>query len=279
MIAHSSFAFSVGEPLGCCPDEQARALFSLGCLGPDVYFFDRLPPTPFIPHQKQHGNRLHGVSCDVLCRAMLERADDALMPYVYGFLTHIALDSTMHPYICARYPHGLDHTRFEGDIDAALYPRYCGRFDFRHMFRRPKEIDRLDVFVTAVSRDVLGEGKAGAYKRGTGKLLRLYPLMFDPKGGKYRFLQTFERLLGKEGAVSGLLVAPPHAAFVDCMNVSRTPWRAPLFPEAERTETVDELIAAAAELASLLIRAAMERDVETLCRLCAGRTMSDGVLP
>lgn len=278
MIAHTSFAFSLGEPLGCCPDGEARALFALGCLGPDVYFFDQFPPTPFLPNQKPHGNRLHGVPCDALCRALMQLSDDALRPYVYGFLTHIALDSTLHPYICARYPSGLDHTRFEGDIDAVLYERYKDRFDFRHIFPMPKQIDRLDALMTDVSRKVVDAGIYGAYRRSARKLLRLYPLLFDPDAKRFRFFAALEKPLHKTGAISGLLVGPPHAYFSDCMNTQRTPWRAPAKPDVERTETVDELFAEAKAFAEQLIRAAQANDVETLCALTADRTLEAGPL-
>lgn len=278
MIAHSSFAFSVGEPLGCFSDEESRAQFALGCLGPDPFFFDRLPPTPFVPQQKDLGNRLHCVPCDALCRAMLRYADDSVLPYVYGFLTHIALDSTLHPYICSRYD-GLDHTRFEGDIDAVLYARYRDRYDFRHIFSRPKRLDRIDRLIADVARETLDAEQPGAFRRSTGKLLRLYPLMFDPNGRLFGFIAGVERVLHREGALSGMLLAAPHAYFPDCMNESRTPWFAPAFPDVERTDTVDELFDAARVLAAQLIEAAQQKDVEALCALTAHRTMDSGPTP
>lgn len=278
MIAHSSFAFSVGEPLGCCPDAESRAQFALGSLGPDPYFFDRIPPTPFIPHQKRHGNRLHNAPCDALCRALLRNADDSVMPYVYGFLTHIALDSTMHPYICSRYS-GNDHTRFEGDIDAVLYARYRDRYDFRHMFSCPKRIDRIDRLVTDVSTEVLGAGPSGAFKRSTKKLLRLYPVLLDQSGRLFRLSAGVERLLHKEHALSGMLLTTPREYFPDCMNESHVPWFAPAFLDVERRESVDELFDEARALATQMLQAAQRRDVEALCALVAHRTMDAGPTP
>ena len=38
------------------PFASSDGMYALGCLGPDWYFYDRLPPTPFVPHKKKHGN-------------------------------------------------------------------------------------------------------------------------------------------------------------------------------------------------------------------------------
>ena len=278
IISHTSFALSLGETLPCFSDGESRALFLLGSLGPDVYFFDRIPPTPFIPNQKKHGNRLHDAPCDALARAFLAHSDAALLPYVYGFLTHIALDSTLHPYICALHS-GLDHTRFEGDIDAIVYERYRSRYDFRHLFSRPKQLDALDKLVTDVSQSTVQAGKRGAYARSVRKMLRIYPVLLDPKGRRFRFVAAFERLVRKKGAVTGFLLAAPRSYFPGCMNEAHAPWYAKPFPKTERTESVDELFLEARALAEKLITAAQNGDAEAVSALLTRRTMSDGPIP
>ena len=278
IIAHSSFALRVGEPLGCCPDPEARAQFALGSLGPDVYFFDRLPPTPFIPNKKRHGNKLHGADCGELCRAFLQHADDSVRPYFYGFLTHIALDSTLHPYICSRYS-GHDHTRFEGDIDAILYARYKNAYDFAHLFQRPAALDRIDTLLNDVSRDTVGAIESGAYARSAKKFFRLFPVLFAPGGKRMKVVSGIERVIHRQGLLSAMLLAAPRSYFPDPMNDSRTPWRSETFPDTVRTDTVDELFADAEAFAKKLIEAAQRGDEDTLVSLAAHRTMSKGILP
>ena len=278
ILSHITFALPLGESLGCFSDAESRQLFLLGCLGPDVYFFDRLPPTPFRPNQKKHGNRLHHLPCDALATALLTRSDGALRPYVYGFLTHIALDSTLHPYVCSRY-HGLDHSRFEGDIDAALYARIRDDAVYRRLFFRPAKLDALDALLTDVSLALVGVGCPGAYRRSVRKLLRLYPLLFDPDGKRFRRISRIERLFRKEGAVSGFLLAAPRSYFDDCMNERRAVWYAKPFPDVPRTETVDELFESARALAGSLIRAAQRNDADTVTSLLGRRTMEEGPLP
>ena len=278
ILSHASVAYRLGKRLGCCKTEQDRALYMLGSLGPDIYFFDRLPPTPFHPNQKKHGNALHGVPCDALVRAFFARADESLLPYVYGFLTHIALDSTLHPYICSRY-NGPDHTRFEGDIDAIFYARCKDEVPFGELFRLPANVDALDSLVTDVSMDTVHAGVKGAFRRSIKKMLRLFPVLYDPLGKRFRFVAPLEKALHKEGAVTGFLLAYPRSYFPDPMNTQHTPWYAKTFPTVCRTESVDELFAEAEAFGERLLRAAMQGDFETTAALCEKRTLSDGPLP
>ena len=68
ICAHLSFGAQVAEAIGEKPDSLGEP-YVLGCFGPDVYFFDRLPPTPFVPHQKKLGNALHELDCAALFSA------------------------------------------------------------------------------------------------------------------------------------------------------------------------------------------------------------------
>ncbi len=278
ILSHTSFAYLLGEKLNCFSDRDSLSLYMLGSLGPDVFFFDRIPPTPFVPNQKKIGNSLHKVPCDRLAASLLLHAPKQLLPYVYGFFTHIALDSTMHPYVCALY-HGTDHTRFEGDIDAVFYERYKDAVPFASLFKKPRELALLDSLLTRVADDTIREQKPHAYARSVRKLLRMYPILFDPKGHRFRFVHAIERVFGKAGAVSAFLLAAPRQFFNDCMNEQHSIWYAETFPSIPRTESVDELFAEAKVLAQRLIQSAQKGDVAAVCSLCANRTMDAGPTP
>lgn len=275
ILSHTSFAYLLGEKLNCFSDRDSLSLFMLGSLGPDVFFFDRIPPTPFVPNQKKIGNKLHKVPCDRLAASLFLHAPKQLLPYVYGFLTHIALDSTVHPYICARYS-GMDHTRFEGDIDAIFYERYQNAVPFASLFTKPKELKRLDSLLVQVATDTVHEQKPHAYARSVRKLLRMYPVLFDPRGNRFRFVHAIEHIFRKDGVVSAFLLAAPRAFFDDCMNARHAVWYAKAFPSIPRTESVDELFAEARQFADRLITAAKKGDTAAVCSLCANRTMDAG---
>ena len=274
ICTHLIFGAEVAEAVQK-PLKQLGDAYLLGCLGPDYYFYDRLPPTPFIPNQKRHGNVLHGLDCFTLFSALKDRADESLRPYLYGFLTHIALDSAVHPYIESGH-RGLLHSRFEGVIDSLVYADTQDTFPYREIFYLRPDTKAIDALLTDVSKALLSVNVKGAYSRGYRKFRRLVPLMYDPKSRRYRFLRFFGRLIKKPGIVSDLLIGPGHEDPEGCMNLSRNTWVSPWEPDRVRSESVPMLFDAAKALAVSLIRAYDENDGETLYRLLHGRSMQKG---
>lgn len=276
ICTHTAFGIRVAEAVGK-PPELLGELFFYGCLGPDWYFYDRLPPTPFIPHKKKHGNVLHALDCDLLFSALCDAADESMRPFLYGFLTHIALDSTLHPYVDAEH-RGSGHSRFEGVIDSIVFEQTRSDIPYRSIFLRRTDVTRIDALLSRVSETLCGADVSGAYVRGIRKFRRLVPIMYDPKNRRYRFLRTFEHLFRRDGLVSDLLIGPDHQDPDACMNLSRKSWISPWEPDRVRSESVPMLLDEAADLAVALIRAFDENDRETLTRLLRGRTMQKGVL-
>ncbi|MBQ5992607.1 MAG: zinc dependent phospholipase C family protein [Clostridia bacterium] len=276
ICTHLVFGARVAEAVRKPPDTLGE-LYLLGCLGPDYYFYDRLPPTPFVPHRKKHGNVLHETDCAALFTALEKHADASLRPYLYGFLTHIALDSTVHPYVDARHP-GSAHSRFEGVIDSIVYAQTRDEFAYPSILKTSVNAGPVDALLSAVSKDLCGASVSGAYLRGVRKQRRLVPLMFDPKNRRYRFVRFVERLFKKPGVVSDLLIGPDHEDGDDCMNLSRRRWTSPWEPDHVRDESVPELFDEAKLLAVELIRAFDAGDSETLRRLLHNRTMKKGAL-
>ncbi len=276
ICAHLSFGQRVAAAFGQSLESLGEQ-YVLGCFGPDVYFFDRLPPTPFVPHRKKHGNLLHGQDCGALFGALRAASDDSTRAYLLGFLTHIALDSTLHPYIEAKH-RGIDHTRFEGVIDSIVYAETKDAIHYRALLTRRTNVDRIDALLADASKALCGESVAGAYRRSVGKFRRLIPFLFDPKGGRFRGIRRVERLFKKEGLLSAFLLAAEREDAEDCMNLSRGEWISPWEPDRVRSESVPMLFQEAEALAVALIRAFEANDSETLDRLLAGRTMQKGVL-
>ncbi len=276
ICTHLSFGQRVAEALGQSLDTFGEP-YALGCFGPDVYFFDRLPPTPFVPHQKKHGNALHAQDCRALFDALYAASDESTHAYLCGFLTHIALDSTLHPYIEAKH-RGIDHTRFEGVIDSIVYAETKDAIPYREILTRRVNVDRIDALLSDASESLCGVSISGAYRRSAKKFRRLVPFLFDPKGGRFRAIRRVERLFKKEGLLSAFLLAAERDDAEDCMNLSRKEWASPWEPDRVRTESVPMLFSDAEALAVSLIRAFEANDGETLDRLLSGRTMQKGVL-
>lgn len=278
ILSHAAFAYTIGQRFNCFSDKESLSLFILGSQGPDIFFYDRLPPTPFIPNQKITGNLLHSVPCDNLVRILLSECTDGFMPFIYGFFTHIALDSTLHPYICAMHS-GLDHTRFEGQIDSIYYHRFKDSVPFTDLFFIPKSLPGLDSLMNRICILSLGRSIPGAYARSVRKMLRLFPVLFDPDGKRYKMLLKAEHFIGVDNALSAFLLAADRSSYEDCMNERHTVWHAVHFPEVPRTESVDDLFSDASLFAENLIMSVQNGDSKHAEKLCHNRTMSDGPLP
>ncbi len=275
LCTHLAFGCSVQNALGQ-PTESIDESFVLGCFGPDVFFFDRLPPTPFVPHRKKHGNALHAQDCAVLFDALLHAAAPENEPYLAGFLTHIALDSTLHPYVEAHH-RGIDHTRFEGVIDSIVYENTCDRIPYESILMRRPDASSIDALHQRVSERLGLQPVKGAYARSLKKFRRLAPFLFDPRGTRFRAIRTVERLFHREGLLSAFLLAAPREDREDSMNLGRHAWVSPFSPDV-RTESVPELFEAAKRDALELIGAYRSGDTQTLLSLLSGRTMQKGRL-
>lgn len=276
LCTHLSFGARVANRRAASIEQMGDA-YVLGCLGPDVYFFDRLPPTPGIPNQKKHGNALHALDAAVLFEALSMRATESLRPYLMGFLTHIALDSTLHPYIEARHT-GLDHTRFEGVIDAVVYAQTKDALPYAALLKKRYDADAIDALLADASNTLMQKDVRGAYRRSVRKFRRMMPLLFDPQARRYRVMHGLERAIHKEGLLSGFLLAAAREDSEDAMNLQRLSWSAPWAKDVVRNESVPMLFDAAEMLALALIEAFESRDFETLYSLLRNRTMQKGVL-
>lgn len=256
LYSHTQFGLTVRDrlaaPLSTLLHEQ-QATFFLGLLGPDVYFFDRLPPPLFRKHEKRTGNALHDAPMDAVFSALLPLCapSPALHAYALGFLCHAALDSAVHPYVCSQYQ-GNDHTRYEMALDLPL----CGRLRLQSGVDLSKTsparlfaasaaggiIDPIDLVQQRLAGAVCGRGGRGVYKRSFRNFRFIHRLLYDPSGRKRRFLTGFERLFRMNpGVLSGFLLTPARAEDGDLFNEEHRPWAAPWQAEAIRTESFFDL--------------------------------------
>ncbi len=274
LCTHLSFGYSLAQSLDGFV-EPTDGAYLLGCLGPDIFFFDRLPPTPFVPHRKKHGNALHALPCDVLFDALLAEATPQDTPYLLGFLTHIALDSTLHPYIEAHH-RGTDHTRFEGVIDSIVYQDTAASVPYESLLLRRFDASAIDALHARLARRLNLVEVEGAYRRSLRKFHRAAPLLFDPKGTRFRFLTRLERLLHREGLLSAFLLAAPREDREDAMNLGKHTWHSPFLPDASSDRSVPELFDEAKRYATALFDAYRSGDRAALMDLLKNRTMQKG---
>ncbi len=102
--------------------EKFRGLYDLGTHGPDIFFFYR--PTLKTPLGAL-GKKYHFHSGKPLfacgARRLRLKPDARTEAYLYGLLTHYALDSVCHPYVYQAQKEGLaGHIEMETEFDRLL---------------------------------------------------------------------------------------------------------------------------------------------------------------
>jgi len=115
-------------------------MFYLGSQGPDLLFFSNMSVLPYSLHK--YGNLMHENKVYEVIKYFEEYSqnDDDLMSYLYGYLCHYALDTTVHPLVYALtqervnngegHP-GVIHVSMESEIDVyVLHQR--GRHTYQY---------------------------------------------------------------------------------------------------------------------------------------------------
>ncbi|MCL2695628.1 MAG: zinc dependent phospholipase C family protein [Clostridiales bacterium] len=276
-----------------------EGLFLLGCLGPDVFFYDRLPPPLFRRNEKKLGNAFHnmdaasfltaaGASPRPTAHSSLRREQapallltahcplpTAHSSYICGLLCHFALDAWVHPYIESRAT-GPAHSRFEALIDSRLLPGFSERDDPFAGLPPVSAAGPVDALWTDWSAALCGKKVAGVFTRSYRNFLTVAKLLFDPHGRKSAFARCLEWPFGGKGKLSGFLVWPGRADEDDCLNMGRKPWAPPWARERVSASSFEDLFDGAAEEAVSLIGRYLDGD--TIANALAGRSMQRGAL-
>ena len=265
--------------------------FHIGLLGPDPYLFASIPPSR---GSRNHlGSRLHAVPGEVFLPVLftLPGRDAAKQAFALGVFGHFLLDSTVHPYITAKY-HGLAHSRYEATVEgpflALVRSPLAGKSPEELL--RPVERDRalvkaIDSVASQLSYSLLWEQVDGLYAKCLPKNRFLMNLQYDATGRKARFFSGIDALMGKPGYFSGFSFCQKGPFSEDLFNDGHAVWYAPALPDVPRTESYPELVEAAiceAQAAFPLALAAMQGGpgasdaMNTLVSQYQGRTMSHG---
>lgn len=229
-------------------------VMTLGAQGPDPLF--TLGLFPLRPSSKpgKLGGLLHeyrtGAFLQALCRRAKE-GSEVQRDFALGFLTHYALDSTVHPYVYAHsrqadgsYSSSV-HMRLEKHWDA-LYYRREGHRGTPVIMPGPKETKPLwpeiARLLSGAINDVFPEQDIDDAKimealSGTAYINRL---THSPSGIKYGLVWLAERLLGKPGMATSQMT-PRFPSKKDITNEAHRPWRSPFDPDVERTEGLEAL--------------------------------------
>lgn len=241
----------------------------LGAQGPDPLFTLGIFPLGRSSKPGPLGHLLHqrrtGAFLCALCRRAREGGGVA-RAYALGFLTHYALDSTVHPYV---YAHSY---REDGSYSSTMHVGLEKQWDGQ--FYRKRHASGTSVVMPGVTetkadwpqiaqvwqramQDVFPEENVteDTMMQALLSTEKANRLTHSPSGIKYGLAWAGERLIGKPGLATSQMT-PRFPQRQPLLNENNAPWRSPFAPEQERTESVPVLLEAAARRAAGLLKAA-----------------------
>ncbi len=250
LITHYLFARRVEAALtaaGSHPFPLSPAALYWGAQGPDFLFYHRALPYQLGKSLRRLGSDLHRADPAVAFGHMadyIRRCPDASrvynLSYACGFLCHLTLDSTVHPFVywfqgeLARKTGGRPafmHHKIERNLDTILLQGQRGlppsAFSIEEAL--PDDPDAL-----AAAARMLRYVFAGMYankKVSAGRLLEAFwdsklssGLLLDKTGRKRRFLLRAEGKLPARVSLSSFICPDRPDADWDYPNLAHRPW-------------------------------------------------------
>lgn len=251
-----------------------------GAEGPDSFFY-AIAPNPGGIYPPRLGSLIHTQRTDDFLLALTEvcAGSELTRAYALGFFTHYAADTTFHPFICAhsrtskgRYS-GNAHCLLEARLETLHYRRtghpnglpvqFAG-FEALDSAAREQIARALSEAVARVFPEHALSAKCIAF--GFDTSLTVCRLLRSQDGTKYRVAGLVPFGLGAFAHAHMMPLTLPRE---DIANDAHAPWASLWEPDKTRTQSFDDLFAAAVKRASELAACA--------CDVWAGRTSKDAL--
>ncbi|MGN0997694.1 MAG: zinc dependent phospholipase C family protein [Candidatus Ventricola sp.] len=266
---HQSVAASACSALDSFDQSALRSAVLAGSEGPDPLFFSVIacPGAPLVP---KVGSLLHTRKTDDFLLALADacRGSALTRAYCCGFFSHYATDTTFHPFI---YAHSLAPG---GGYSSTLHCTLEHQLETLH-YRRQGHARGLPVqmagfaALTGAQKDEIARALAAAIaqvfpgdalsaarvRKSFDDAVSLCRLLRSESGAKFRALGTVLRPFRLDAPLHAhMMPAEPPAQ--DIANDAHRPWASIWTPEQTRTDSFDDLYAAAVDRARALMCAA-----------------------
>jgi len=262
---HTRCAVLAAERASCIVTEDA---YLFGSQGPDPLYMLGIFPLRLKSRPLPYGSMLHtartGLFLVRLC-ALAKEKSEIEKAYAMGFLTHYALDSTVHPYVNT---HSLDAN---GNYQSALHVRLENNWDALYSNRIGLSKTPDAQFEAVVNAKPCWEVVAALLSNAMLSVYPENPLLPGEILTAFQGVEKFGRLK-RSRSIYGLayllerLMRKPMfltAQFIrrkpdtdDHENKARKPWRSLSQPDRIRDEGLAELFETAVDTSCSLLRAA-----------------------
>lgn len=217
---------------------EARDAFLLGNQGPDPLFY--ATRTPSMVAIKKLGVSMHREYIEdylKMWQEMLKRLRikdyvyEVLQAYIYGFLSHYALDRALHPLVyayqealCTAGVSGLTphdgsfvHGQIEADLDSYFLYKLTGRtIEEYHipkqvLYSNEASLSSIDTLYRAASRLYHIKVPRGVFSKSVKDMRVLVQLLYSPGGTKRRCIGLAERLVRPHSLLQAMSHRPEAA--------------------------------------------------------------------
>lgn len=266
---HQCVADAVCDELSLYAEPTLRSAARAGSEGPDPFFFSlfSMPGTPLAP---KLGSILHTQKTDDFMLALCDACAGSALTRAYacGFITHYATDTTFHPFV---YAHSLTaegaysgtlHCTLEHQFETMLYRRQG------HATGLPVQMAgfaALDHAARAQIASALSQAIARVFpqyamsparvRRSFDDAVGLCALLRSESGKKYNAFGSLLRPVRLDAALHAHMM-PAEPPDTDIANDAHEPWASIWTPDERRTDSFDDLFAAARARGVELMRAA-----------------------
>ncbi|MDD7173588.1 MAG: zinc dependent phospholipase C family protein [Clostridiales bacterium] len=267
---HQCVAEKACAPLTCFAGEPLPSAVLAGAEGPDPLFYALLP-LPGGPLAPKVGSILHTQRTDEFLLALCDacKGSALLRAFCCGFFTHYATDTTFHPFV---YAHSLTAS---GEYSSTEHCLLEAGFETLH-YRRTGHPSGLPVqfagyaSLSSAQKDEIASALAAAIAKvfpddalsvrrvrsSFDSAVSLAGALRSPGGRRYRALGAALRPLRLDRALHAHMM-PPEPPQADIANDAHAPWSSLWTPDVIRTDSFDDLFAAAVARAGELAQAAL----------------------
>ncbi len=259
---HCEFSKSVYDALSYSARSSISNLhmFWLGSQGPDLFFFSN---AMFLPGSLKHlGSQMHQEHIYETAKFLMDYAkgNPDLESYVSGYLTHYALDSTMHPIIYwasmkeskeKGTPEMEEHFRIEGELDVYMLNKLGKGYTVNDdLLISRDDAKLLSQMYHALFLNVYGKNIPASKISRTCFQTAAITGFLDGGKTKYKALLTVENIVRMEHLITGMMLYGKTGENLPIANSDHQPVE--IYGRTE-TYSLEELFGRARKLAVKII--------------------------
>lgn len=241
-------------------------VFNLGAQGPDIFFYYKIFNFLGAKKIRKVGSRMHKEMTGNYFKSVLQyikkttgREYEILCSYLYGIITHYAIDLSTHAYIYYKtgfvrkgesytYKYSCHHRSFETAIDTILAHEKLGMPPYKI---RPYKLISLDKDVRYIIAKMISEAVNRTYGasitvnhayKAIRSMYRVFRLLSDRSGTKKALLDFLEKLLCQPALLSSAVYPVKLKNDIDFMNKSHSIWFHPCDKSVARRESFYDLL-------------------------------------